>query len=271
LFIKNNIFYKLTNFFNNYLFTKILLLINVKILNLKLYLKLKFLKFIHYKLKYYIINSLNYLTINYIIKRLNILKFVYFLKFKFNNLIQFFFINQFIYKFIIILSLFLKPINFIFIIFKQLNKNINSKALINFKKPNLIFNILKIRKFETLAGFKITVNFIYNIIKLKSKSHLITQFLNIKLPNIKNTSFFFKFIKFINLVVNQFFIKYNTIVGFKLILNGNINKNKQFFNTIINLGKNSTNLKINNNLDYNKLTFFTSKGTFGIKLLIYNK
>lgn len=238
--------------------------------NLLIYQFITINNYLKFKYLLYLYNSMNsrILSINkgFIFNRLNILKLIYLLKFKHFNLKQVGFINLIINKFIVILKLFLDYKTSILVIFRQLPKNVKLKASLIINKFQLMLNIIKLRKFDQLEFFKFILNLIYNSILLESKVVFISDILRLKLLNIRGSiSLFIKYIE--NLLV-LFLFKSNIIVGLKLILKGNIIKNKRAIKMSVNIGHSISNSKISNNITYHKSTCFTVKGTFGIKIFI---
>lgn len=226
------------------------------------YLKFQYLLALYININSKILSISKYLFFN----RLNIFKLIYLLKFKYLNFKQIGFINLIINKFIAILRLFLNYKVSILVIFKQLAKNIKLKTFLAINKYQLILNILKLRKFDQLEFFRLILNLIYNSILLKSKVILISDILRLKLPNIKRSINLF--IKYIENLLLLFLFKSNIIVGLKLILKGNIIKNKRAIKMIVNIGHFINNSRISNDIIYHKSTCFTVKGTFGIKIFI---
>lgn len=271
-FIYEKINYKKTinqiNHYNQVLSAKKLFLFNSKILTVKFYIKLKYLKKFYKQTSKNNYIFFNNLIINYIINRFSIFKFITLIKFQFMNLKQNFLINKFLNKFIISLKLFLNNKTNLIIIFKQLIKNINSKGLFIIRKQIFSLNILKLRKYSKLNSFKFFVNLIYYSLNLKKKVFNISEFLNSNFPNIKKPKFVNIFLKFIEHLFKLFFYKLNYIKGITIIFNGNFSKNKGATKSSIIIGDKLNNLKINNNLDYKELLCFTIKGTVGIKIFI---
>ena len=160
IYFLNKKFNNLLNFnYNLFMFKKICF-------KLKQYLKNKNLKYIYklIEIKFININLLLNKTIHIVkmVKRINLLKFIHFFKFKFKNLKENYFMNNFINKLIINLQLFLNKIK-IFIIIKQINKNSNLKFLLSKqKKLKLFLKIIKLRKFEkNNKFFNIVLNLIF--------------------------------------------------------------------------------------------------------------
>lgn len=247
-----------------------LIIINYQLSYFKYYIKLKHIN----KICKYIKNKNWFLSknlvINYMFFRLNVFKFIYFMKCKFNNLKYEFFFNRFFNKFLISLKCFFNNQICVFIVFKQLIKNTDSKLLFNTNKQFLIFNILKLRKFDKLHYFRHILNLLYYYLVLDNKAILISYLLFYYLPNIKEIKKVNLFFKFINNIFNLFFIKLYLFKGLKIILKGNLTKNKRANKTIIKMGNFINNSKINNNLNFDQITCFTLKGTLGIKIYIKN-
>lgn len=256
------------NYYNQTLSTKKLLLFNSKILTVKSYVKLKYLKKFYKQISKSNYIFFNNIIINYIINRSNLFKFIDLIKFQFINLKQNFLLNKFINKFIISLKLFLNNKTNLILIFKQSIKNIDSKYLFIIKKQIFLLNILKLRKYNKLNSFKFFINLIYYSLKLKKKVFNISEFLNNNFPNIKKIKLVNTFLKFIEQLFKLFFYKLNYIKGITIVLNGNFSKNKGATKNFIIIGDKLNNLKINNNLDYKELLIFTIKGTVGIKIFI---
>lgn len=156
------------------------------------------------------------------------------------------------------------------IVFKQLIKNMNFRLIHNKSKELLTFNLLKIRKFDKLPYFKSILNLLYYCFILVDKVTVFSYILSSKLPNIKEIKNVNIFLKFLENAFKYFLIKLNIVKGLKLILKGNLTKNKRATKAIITIGNVVNNSKINNNLSFDQTTCFTAKGTLGIKTYIKN-
>lgn len=249
-----------------------LVIFNVQFSGFKSYIKLKHLKQIFKYIKNKDKNWFFFknLVINYIFCRLNIFKFLCFVKHKYINFKYRFLLNKFFNKLLISLKYFLNNKTCIVIIFKQLIKNMDSKPFFKTSKQLLMFYILKLRKFDKLISFKTILNLLYYSSIFGSKAIIISYILSSKLPNIKETKNVNLFFKFFENILKLFFIKLNIIKGLKVILKGNLTKNKRASKVTITIGDIVNNSKISNNLTLDKTTCFTSKGTLGIKTYILN-
>lgn len=248
-----------------------LIIFYFSLLQIKRYFLLKFVKKIFKFIKDKTINFF----VNYKFNRLILLKFIYLVKFKSVSLKQSFFINKFVNKFIIGLTQFLNNKTTIIVILKQLTKNTDSEIFFNLKKRKLIFNLLKLRKFEELSYFRFNLNFVYNFLILKQTVKIIPEFLNLKFPNLKKVKIINIYFKFIENILKLFLINeyYSNLI--KIIFKGNLLKNKRATKKIITVNKTNSimrdliqKLKVNNNLSYNQLICFTIKGTISIKIFI---
>jgi hypothetical protein len=248
----------------------LLITFNAQVLRFKYYIKLRHLKQVYQYIrnKDWFFNKT--FVINYVFCRLSIFKFICFVKYKYINLKYNFLLNNFFSKFLISLSRFFSNKACILIVFKQLIKNMNFRVVQNRSKHLLTFNLLKIRKFDKLPYFKSILNLLYYCFILVDKVTVLSYILSSKLPNIKEIKNVNTFLKFVENALKYFLIKLNIVKGLKLILKGNLTKNKRATKAIIIIGNVINNSKINNNLSFNQTTCFTAKGTLGIKTYIKN-
>jgi hypothetical protein len=205
---------------------------------------------------------------SFIYNRLHIISITGLLKFKYLNLKQAFFINLFIHKFIVIMKLFLDYKKSLTVVLKQLFKNPDSNILYHICKHHLISNIIRLRKFDWLASYKIILNVVYSSLKLTNRTKALSNILSLKLPSIKNLRYIGIFLKYIEALCILFLIRLGFILGFKTFLTGNMTKNQRARQSTIIIGQFINNSKINTNIHYNKSVCFTANGTLGIKVYI---
>lgn len=176
--------------------------------------------------------------------------------------------NNFLSKFFESLHLFLnKKIN-IFLTIQQLNKNL--KQNFDVKKIKLLKKkLIILKKYEKNDFFKDGVNVIFTCATQKDSASLLAQFIAIQLQKIKRHNFFIKFIKTTLLLFNNSTL--SNIQGIKIKISGRFNGAPRAKHRIIIIGKGVPNLTINAKIDYSEDIAYTSNGTFGIKVWIYEK
>jgi hypothetical protein len=176
--------------------------------------------------------------------------------------------NNFLSKFFESLHLFInKKIN-IFLTIQQLNKNL--KQNFDTKKIKLLKKkLVNLKKYEQNQFFKEGVNIIFNCATQKNSASLLAQFIAIQLQKIKRHKFFLKFLKATLLIFNNNTL--SNIQGIKIKIKGRFNGAPRAKHTIINIGKGVPNITIDANIDYSEKTSYSSNGTFGVKVWIYEK
>jgi hypothetical protein len=200
--------------------------------------------------------------------RLNMVVIIGLLRLKHLNLKQNFFINLFINKFTVIVKLFSDYKKSVTTIFKQLSRNTDSNMFYLIRKHHLIFNIIRLRKFDQLVSYRTVFNLIYSSIKLKNKTVVLSNVLSLKLLSIKNLKHIGIFLKYIETLCILLLLRPGFVLGLKAVLTGNIYKNQRATQFILAIGQCINNSKINQNVGYNKSTCFTANGTLGIKVYI---
>jgi hypothetical protein len=213
-------------------------------------------------------NNNKFINKSLIYNRIHIMSIIGLLKLKYFNLKQAFFVNFFIGKFIVIMKLFLDYKKSVTVVLKQLFKNIDSTIFYHICKHHLISNIIRLRKFDWLASYKIVLNIVYSSLKLTNRTKALSNILSLKLPSIKNLKYIGIFLKFIETLCILFLIRLGFILGFKTFLIGNMTKNQRATQSTITIGQCINNSKINANIYYNKSVCFTANGTLGLKVYI---
>lgn len=216
---------------------------------------------------YKIINFLKRRNVAYYFKKIKIktfylkyLNLLYYKKFKIKR-IKNYFLNIF---FLIITHFFNTNIN-ILLISKQFNNNLVINPV---QKYQLLINIINLKKFQHIAFFKSTINFLFYCLYNKCNlAYIISTFLSHKLSkfkNSKNTNIFLDF--FINSMC--YLLLFKKIQKFELHLKGNLNKNKRSIFKKFILEKKISKIKINQNFNYKNSIVYSKKGTFGVKVCI---
>lgn len=270
---KYNLFLLILYSFKNFSFKKTIIFINLKnkltvnfnISIIKNYFKFNYLNII----SNFISTIAKFTYINIILNRVHIVYLIYLLRYKYFNFKQIFFFNFFINKFISIIKLFLNyKVSFI-IIFKQLTKNTGLRSIFLINRQQLILNIIKLRKFDKFKFYNSLLNLMFSYIKLENNNiSIILNILNSKLLNLKKVKFITVFLNYLIGLLTLYFLKLNLIIGFKIIIKGNLNKNKRATKLVKNIGSFINYSKINNNLISKKSICFTDKGTIGLKIFI---
>jgi len=150
----------------------------------------------------------------------------------------------------------------------NLNFLVQQTNLVNSKR-NMRQLGLRLRKFErthfSIEGKKLLLPFSAQ----QNSAKLLARFIAIELRAIKKRqNFFITFLKeSLNIIVNQ---KFSKIQGIKLILKGRLNNATRSKHRIIKIGKIPL-MTTNAVIDYSESTAFTSNGTIGVKIWVYEK
>ena len=209
----------------------------------------------------------------------NIKKFELFFKKNQNGAARFFFIkylnliqknkknnviNKFLSKIFVSLNNFLNKKITVILIIKQLNK---LPLLTKQQKLTLSFNILNLRKFESINNFKSSTNLLYNVFNNKKQTmNLISTFISNQLSKIKNPKFFNFYFKFALNAIKYLLLFSKKFKGIVIEIKGNLSKNPRALKKTVKLGMPITKNLINNELDYCQTTSFSKKGTIGVKI-----
>jgi len=169
-------------------------------------------------------------------------------------------INSFLENFFKSLHIFLnKNIN-IFLTLQQLNKNF--KQTIKSKESKLLKkNIANLRKYEKNEFFKEGINTLYICSKKPNSSELLATFIATQLRKLKRHNFFLKFLKSTLAILES--------QNIKIKIKGRFNGAPRAKHKIINVGNGVPALTMNSSIDYSEKTAYTSNGTFGVKVWIY--
>ena len=214
--------------------------------------------------KYYFL-FFQFVSFYSVFNRIKPLKFMYFIKTKYYNIRQNNFINNFISILILTLKYFLNTSTTIFIIFKQINKNINFKYYSKILKQQIILYILKLRKFKTSQFFKLNLNYILIILHLQFNIFIIAELLKINFNNLKTITVNSTFVRFLKISLYYILIL-SAIRGIKFVLKGNLTKNQRASKIRFFIGNQPNNIKLNTTFNFIQSTCFTKKGTIGIKI-----
>lgn len=150
----------------------------------------------------------------------------------------------------------------------NLNFLIQQTNLVNSKR-NMRQLTLRLRKFERTnfsnEGKKLLLPFSAQ----QNSAKLLARFVAMELRAIKKRqNFFITFLKeSLNIIVNQ---KFSKIQGIKLVLKGRLNNATRSKHRIIKIGKVPL-MTTNAIIDYSESTAFTSNGTIGVKIWVYEK
>lgn len=179
----------------------------------------------------------------------------------------FFVAKHFIGKLLSSLNIFLGKKYKINFVLQNINKSLsirlkNSDAL-EFRKL-----IVQLRTYSKAKFFKEAVNIFLIVLKKRSSTKLLAQFIASNLSNIKRHNYFINFIKRMFVLILKSNI--STINGFKLKIKGRFNGAPRARTKLIQIG-NIPLQTLQSNIDYNYAIAFTSNGTFGVQLWIAEK
>ena len=179
----------------------------------------------------------------------------------------FFVAKHFIGKILSSLNIFLGKKYEINFVLQNLNKSLsvrlkNSDAL-EFRKM-----IVQLRTYSKAKFFKEAINIFLIVLKKRSSTKLLAQFIALNLGNVKRHNYFINFIKRMFVLVLKSNI--STINGIKLKIKGRFNGAPRARTKLIQIG-NIPLQTFKSKIDYNYAIAFTSNGTFGVQLWISEK
>lgn len=154
------------------------------------------------------------------------------------------------------------------ITFQELNKIIKS----NLTKKSIKFikrSITKLNKYKDNDFFKEGVTTLYICSKYSNSANLLSEFIVRHLKKTKNPKFFLTFVKKgLTVFKKENNLKVNEI---KIKLKGRITKSARARTNVIKIAKKLPVLSIKANINYSEKVVYTSNGTIGIKVWVYNK
>jgi len=148
----------------------------------------------------------------------------------------------------------------IFLTLKQLNKNIKEKFNTE-KIKSIKKGLVNIKKYEKNEFFKEGINTLYICSKKPNSSELLATFIATQLRKLKRHNFFLKFLKSTLAILES--------QNIKIKIKGRFNGAPRAKHKIINVGNGVPALTMNSSIDYSEKTAYTSNGTFGVKVWIY--
>lgn len=176
-------------------------------------------------------------------------------------------LNFFLNNFFKSLTDFLKKKINIFIIFKELNKNIKKKL----NKNNIKFlkkNVIKLNRYKQNDFFAESINTTYLCTRFINSANLLAEFIALQLKKNKRHYFFLTFLKKCLIKFKkEKGLKFNEI---KIQIKGRLNKKPRARKKIFKIAKRLPILSIKANIDYAEKVAYTSNGTLGVKVWIYN-
>jgi len=176
--------------------------------------------------------------------------------------------NSFSTKFFNSLHFFLKKNIKIFLTLRQLNHNTYQKITkdkLKFFKKSLI----KLRKYKQNEFFKEGANILFMSTTQSQMANLLSQFISTNLPKSKKKrNFFLKFVKAALTVFEK--TPFSKTKGIKIAINGRINGRPRARQRVFIIGNCVPALTLNSNINYAESTAYTSNGTLGIKVWIFN-
>lgn len=166
------------------------------------------------------------------------------------------------------LSLFVNKKQNITLHLEQINKNSTSIQTFTEKKKKWITtNLIKLRKFQNSEFFKDGINILYYCINKKESSDFLAKFIGFYLKQLKRPNFFLRFLKSsLKLLIHKEFSQLKRV---QIRIKGRLNGAPRAKNRFIKIGKDVPNLTINSKINYAESTAYTSNGTIGIKVWMY--
>jgi ribosomal protein S3 len=148
--------------------------------------------------------------------------------------------------------------------------NINKKKTAQKQEIKFIKkSLLKLKRYKNNNFFISGITLLYTITKKLNSINLLTQFIANNLKTVKRHKFFFKFIKNSLSILLQ--NPLSVLKGVKIKVTGRVNGRPRAKHLIILIGSGVPCLTLKSNIDYQRITAFTSKGTIGIKIWAYYK
>lgn len=228
------------------------------------YLKYKYLAILFHSIgdKIKVINK------SFIYNKLSIPSIIFLFKSKYLSSKQALFVNLFLSKLTVTINLFLNYKKSSTLVFQPLFKNTGLNICYYLNKNYLIFNVIRLRKFNWLVSHRTVLNLVYSSLKLSNKTTILSNILSFKLPIVKGLKHIGNFLKYLETVCILLLLRSAHILGLKIILTGNITKNQRATKLVTLIGQHINNSKINENITYDTVTCFTVNGTLGIKVLV---
>lgn len=150
----------------------------------------------------------------------------------------------------------------------KLNTNIK-KTITKNNIKDIKKNLTKLNNYAENKFFKEGVNILFIAILQKNSAKLVAQFISEQLKKLKRHNFFLKFIK---TGLNIFNTKaLSEIDGIKIKIKGRFNQAPRARQKKIEIGQKIPLLTIDSKIDYAQTVAFTQRGTFGVKVWIYEK
>lgn len=152
----------------------------------------------------------------------------------------------------------------IFLTLKQTNRNIKfpKKQSLNLKRI-----LSKLRRYQRNNFFNEGVNTLFTAVSEHNSAKLITDFIAFQLKFVKRHKFFLTFItKTLTLLINQ---KFSKIKGIKLKVKGRINNSARSKSNTIKIGKKTSLITVNSQINHAQSTSYGSNGTFGVKAWVF--
>ena len=175
--------------------------------------------------------------------------------------------NAFMEKLLEGLKLFINRNISVFLTLKQLNKDI--KLTFTKEKLKSIKRVItQLRKYKQYEFFKEGINLVLISVTNSSSSALLADFIANQIKKLKRHNPFIKFIK----TALTLFISNSlspNVKGIKLKAKGRFNGAPRAKHKIIKIGSGVPVLSIASKIDYSEATAYTTNGTFGIKVWIY--
>jgi len=147
-----------------------------------------------------------------------------------------------------------------------------NKKLIGIQKKQVILKrkqkLTVLKKYKQNQFFKEGINLLMTCITTKYSSKLLADFISTQIETLKFHNFFVRFVKnTLNLLNSSHFC--SKIKGIKINIKGRFNGHPRAKNKLIQISNLPALLKKNLNVDYFNKTAYTSNGTVGVKVWIY--
>lgn len=179
--------------------------------------------------------------------------------------------NKFLNSLFQALNLFYNKKLLLTIVLKHLNIFVKRKLSIK-KKKKLKKRLIGLKKYQNNNFFKDGVDLIFSSVKSKNSAELISKYIALTLKKLKRHKFFFRFINsLLKIFMSEREKRSNIVKGIKIKIKGRLNGSRRARHQILSIGSRRSVIKINSNVKYSESTAYTSNGTIGVKVWVFEK
>lgn len=154
----------------------------------------------------------------------------------------------------------------IFLVMQKINDNLD-KLMTEKNQEILKKKLTSLRKYEQNNFFYEGINILFTCSINKKPSRILAQCLAVELIKLKRHNFFFKFVKNSLMLFSNY--NWTRFKGIKIRIKGRVHNRPRAYSKFIEVRYGIPASNINSKIDYFEETAFTSNGTLGIKVWVY--